>query len=71
MFVCPVCYEEYEEYPYQEICLCGIQFGYEDHAGGDSAKRKVLYGKFRDFYVANNEQRLTKDQISDVIKSVK
>ena len=42
MFICPVCYLEGEDYPYQEICACGIQFGYDDSAGGDAAKRKEL-----------------------------
>jgi len=31
--------------PSEEICpCCGIQFGYDDSAGGDSLRRKEVYG---------------------------
>ena len=62
-FICPVCDTEYDDYPYQEICNCGIQFGYEDAAGGDIEQRKRLYGLFREQYVQNGNKELTEEQI--------
>jgi hypothetical protein len=37
----------------QEICpRCGIQFGYADCAGGDEAKRKLIYTEWRARWIA-------------------
>jgi hypothetical protein len=52
---CPVCgFDDLREAPWangygsQEICpCCGIQFGYEDCAGGDPTRRAALYVKRR------------------------
>jgi hypothetical protein len=56
--LCPVCgynlYENLGVYPWDEdspsdeICpSCGIQFGYDDTAGGDRSKRRDVYSKWR------------------------
>jgi len=65
-----VCEEKYESYPDQEICRCGIHFGYEDTAGGNDAKRVELYAKFREAWIANGEAELSKDQIRDSIAKI-
>jgi hypothetical protein len=58
-FSCPVCaYPDLSEPPWtdegigsQEICpRCGIQFGYDDAAGGDAAKRERIHAEWRDRY---------------------
>jgi hypothetical protein len=39
--------------PSDEICpCCGIQFGYDDFAGGSEAKRQGVYGSWREAWVA-------------------
>lgn len=68
-FICPVCDTEYDEYPYQEICKCGIQFGYEDHAGGDEERRARLYALFRAAYAENGNQCLSKEQITSAVQA--
>jgi transcription elongation factor Elf1 len=58
-FACPVCgYDELAEQPWtedgggsQEICpQCGIQFGYDDAAGGDLTRREQTYAEWRARY---------------------
>jgi hypothetical protein len=52
--ICPVCGFTLDLEPWfegsgsQEICpSCGIQFGYDDAAGGDAAKRQAVYLTWR------------------------
>lgn len=41
--------------PADEICSsCGIQFGYDDAAGGDIVKRKQMYLVWREKWVSNS-----------------
>lgn len=61
-FKCPACELKYDTYPYQEICRCGIQFGYTDTAGNSDEKQKKLYELWRAQWLENNRQKLTKDQ---------
>jgi hypothetical protein len=58
-WTCPVCELPLDFEPWtngvgsQEICpRCGIQFGYADCAGGDEAKRKVIYAEWRGRWTA-------------------
>lgn len=60
-YVCPVCgYPDLQDEPRSdatggsyEICpSCGIQFGLDDEAGGDSARRDELYGDWRQRWIA-------------------
>jgi len=54
-YVCPVCgFDELTEPPWRgessslEICpCCGIQFGYQDAAGGDEAGRERIHAEWR------------------------
>ncbi len=58
------------ESPSLEICpSCGIQFGYDDMAGGDVQKRKKLYVNWKAAWNANERQPLNKRQILDVINA--
>ena len=61
-FVCPVCgYSGLEEEPWpehgggsHEICpSCGIQFGYDDAAGGHEAARFELWKEWRQSWIGN------------------
>jgi rubredoxin len=60
-FVCPVCgFPDLLEPPWSndspsdEICpSCGTHFGYDDVAGGDAAKREVVYRDRRSAWRAN------------------
>jgi hypothetical protein len=55
-YVCPACgYDGLNEPPWKDgspsddICpSCGIQFGYEDAAGGDEEARKRIYAEWRE-----------------------
>ena len=39
--------------PSEEICpSCGIQFGYDDAAGGDLHLRRQVYGSWREEWIA-------------------
>ena len=54
-YLCPVCgYPDLHELPWDgdsgsfEICpSCGTQFGYDDAAGGDAARREAVYASLR------------------------
>ena len=55
---CPVCgydlgFAAWEgSSPSDEICpCCGIQYGYDDAAGGDVAKRYLIYNEWRSCWV--------------------
>jgi len=59
---CPVCgYDGLSEQPWEfegnasfEICpSCGIQFGYDDAAGGDQDKRGAVWKRWRDQWIKN------------------
>lgn len=60
LYACPVCgYGELREPPWDndspsdEICpSCGTQFGYDDAAGGDAARRQVRHRELREAWVA-------------------
>ena len=42
-----------DESPSEEVCpCCGIHFGYDDAAGGDPAKRPLIYRQWRADWVA-------------------
>jgi hypothetical protein len=55
-YICPACgYDRLEEPPWtdgsasDEICpSCGIQFGYDDFAGGDVDARRNVYAAWRE-----------------------
>jgi len=55
-YQCPVCgygldFEPWDqnEEPADEMCpQCGIQFGYDDAAGGDTNKRQEIYKQWRE-----------------------
>jgi hypothetical protein len=56
---CPVCGYYLDFAPWNgesasdEICpCCGIQFGYDDSAGGDPEKRQLLWRTWRDNWIA-------------------
>ena len=60
-YVCPVCgYPNLKEEPRNEatggsyeICpSCGIEFGYDDEAGGDATRRRDLYLRWRNDWIA-------------------
>src|SRR5206468_2220706 len=60
-FTCPVCgfsalvqpARTHEGGGSQEICpSCGIQFGYDDEAGGDLSARQMIYGEWRRRWIA-------------------
>ena len=55
---CPVCGYELgfpawkQLSPSDEICpSCGIQFGYDDFAGGDLEQRQQIYKKWREDWI--------------------
>ncbi|MDQ5950707.1 MAG: hypothetical protein QG585_649 [Patescibacteria group bacterium] len=57
---CPVCgfdlgFLSWEgDSPSDEICpSCGIQYGYDDVAGGDVKQRKEVYSKWRETWIKN------------------
>ena len=57
--LCPVCGYDLGFLPWNdnsaadEICpSCGIQFGYDDAAGGDVVERRHLYHFWRDEWIA-------------------
>jgi hypothetical protein len=56
---CPVCGYDLgfpawkDKSPSDEICpSCGIQFGYNDAAGGDEARRRQIYQQWRQKWIA-------------------
>lgn len=59
-WMCPVCgYDGVDDPPWEEgdasdeICSsCGIQFGYDDAAGGDQELREQIWAEWRDRWVA-------------------
>ena len=59
-YECPVCgYPELGEPPWTgnrasfEICpSCGTEFGYDDAAGGDEARRPSVYNVLREAWIA-------------------
>ena len=59
-FLCPACGYALDEpawehdLPSNEMCpCCGIQFGYDDHAGGDAGRRKDIYRTWRSNWIKN------------------
>ena len=65
--LCPVCgynfFKKFHECPWSgdsasdEFCpSCGIQFGYDDAAGGDLELRKNIYMEWRDKWINNTMQ---------------
>jgi transcription elongation factor Elf1 len=65
-FECPACgYTGLREAPWddknggsQEICTsCGIQFGYDDAAGGDTSKRKTIYRHWNETRASGRDPR--------------
>jgi len=61
-YICPVCgYPGLYEEPRtettggsDEICpSCGIQFGFDDEAGGDPARRHEVYCEWRQSWIAS------------------
>ncbi len=65
-FICPVCKTEYPEYPYQDICDCGIQFGYDDAAGISDELRQKIYDEWRRVWIKNGKQKLSSSQKKQV-----
>ena len=58
-YLCPVCaynldFEPWtKDSPSDEICpSCGIQFGYDDAAGGNHDSRQTIYTKWRERWVS-------------------
>jgi hypothetical protein len=56
--LCPVCgfnlgFPAWDgDSPSDEICpSCGIQFGYDDAASGDEAKRRLIYQQWRQKWI--------------------
>lgn len=69
--LCPVCgYDFFSKFgfnpwnnnsPSDEMCpSCGIQFGYDDMAGGDSGKRQKIYKDWREKWIIQNCQWYSK-----------
>ncbi len=53
-----------------EICpSCGIQYAYDDAAGGDIELRQKIYGEWRRVWEENDKKRLSKDQIKALHQS--
>lgn len=71
-YECPVCAMKFNE-PWensQDICPgCGIQFGYDDAAGGSEELRQRIYTEWRKVWEENSRQKLTNEQISSVHES--
>ena len=64
--ICPACGALLDFAPWQgesasdEICpCCGIQFGYDDHAGGDSESRLLVYERWRDRWLSEGAHWLS------------
>jgi len=78
---CPVCNFECGFLPWDndlaslEICpTCGIQFGYEDAAGGDKKFRQKIYEVWNSEWIKNGSKsgwKPTKDQIINIITQAK
>jgi hypothetical protein len=65
--ICPSCQSALGFKPWDgdlasdEICPhCGIQFGYDDAAGG-SPERQMIYRLWREAWIANGRQPLSKE----------
>jgi hypothetical protein len=78
---CPICNCELSFMPWegdagsQEICpCCGIQFGYEDAAGGDKSLRHKIYEKWNAEWIKNGSPKHwnpTKEQVIQIIANAK
>jgi len=60
---CPACGTDLDFEPWKgdsasdEICpCCGIQFGYDDAAGGDPLRRPTIYRQWRERWLASGAQ---------------
>ena len=60
---CPACGTALDFAPWHggsssdEICpCCGIQFGYDDAAGGDAERRRQVYDSWREKWIAGGMQ---------------
>lgn len=67
-YFCPVCGYNLGFSPWNgsspsdEICpSCGIQFGYDDSAGGDLEKRSMIYKKWRQDWINNGMKWYSKN----------
>lgn len=50
--------------PSDEICpSCGIHFGYDDAAGGDLEKRRLIYKQWRDNWVNSGMKWWSKNNL--------
>ena len=66
-FVCPICYTEWDEYPYEEICLCGIQYHAEIQpcmGEKQAIKNARTFELLHDEWVKNGRKKLSQDQIN-------
>jgi formylmethanofuran dehydrogenase subunit B len=80
-YICPVCSTKCDFIPWDndtacfEICpTCGIQFGYEDAAGGDKKLRQMIYEQWRYEWVKDGSQKNWhpgKKLILDIISQAK
>ena len=68
--LCPVCRNQLDfepwdgDSPSDEICpFCRIQFGYDDWR---QDLRELVYTEWRDAWIANNRQPLTREQCREV-----
>lgn len=62
---CPICeanWGELNPIGSFEICSCGMQFGYQDAAGGSEEARERIYDEWRKLWIANDKQALSKEQ---------
>jgi hypothetical protein len=64
-WACPVCDylldfpPWFSDSPSYGICpSCGIQFGYDDEAGGDRAQRAQIYQEWRRLWIAKGKEWL-------------
>ncbi len=73
---CPVCGNTLNGQPWNgnsaslEICsVCGIQFGYDDAAGGKKEMREDIYKRWRESWFKNDHKPLSSGQIFDLHRS--
>jgi len=69
---CVVCDNEFDSGPLvDKICpSCGIQFGYDDAAGGDPEVTYAVYSEWRKSWNANGKQKLSNEQVDAVHEAV-
>lgn len=76
--LCPVCECNFGVDEWKDsfdICpQCGIQFGYEDCAGGDKEYQKRIYHEWKVEWIKNDSQEKwmpTSEEVKDIIKIAK